>query len=78
MTSKRSYGNGIGMKRPVLNKLNAKCVVLFEPRTLTFTMSVGQWDNLLQAAYDKGAMLIELDDNENPVAFYRKPKLDTN
>lgn len=60
------------MKRPVLNKLKREQVVLFEPGSLTVTMSIGQWDNLLQAAYDRGAIMIELDDDENPVAAYRK------
>src|SRR5262249_17778689 len=38
---------------------------------LTVTMSVGQWDGLLQGTYDAGAMLLELDDSETPVAAYQ-------
>lgn len=63
------------MKRPVLNEipldpvmqdlLNAKpCVVI--------TMSLKQWDALLQTAYNEGRTLLELDDNEIPVRAYRR------
>jgi len=45
------------------------------PATINITMSPGQWDKLLQAAYDAGHNLIEVDDNEIPVRAYRK-KLD--
>ena len=37
-------------------------------------MSIGQWDGLLEAAYDAGAVLLELDDNENPIKAYRRKK----
>ena len=37
------------------------------------TMSEGQWDTLLAAAYDLGAVLLELDDDENIVRAYRTP-----
>lgn len=36
------------------------------------TMSVGQWDALLQAAYDSGFTLLELDRREKPIRAYRK------
>ena len=36
------------------------------------TMSVGQWDVFLSAAYDGGCILLELDDDEIPVRAYRK------
>jgi hypothetical protein len=36
-------------------------------------MSRGQWDTLLQAAYDVGFVLVELDDDERPVKAYRRP-----
>jgi hypothetical protein len=35
-------------------------------------MSIGQWDALLSAFYAQGAILLELDDEERPVAAYRK------
>lgn len=37
------------------------------------TMSIGQWDTLLQAAYDGGCLLMELDYRERPKHFYQKP-----
>jgi hypothetical protein len=36
-------------------------------------MSTGQWDTLLRAAYDQGWVLLELDDDERPVAAYQRP-----
>ena len=46
--------------------------VTFAPGTITFTMSVGQWDLLLAEAYRRGHYLLELDDDERPVAAYRR------
>ena len=39
---------------------------------LVVTMSVGQWDPLLQAAYDGGSILLELDDDEQPLRAFRR------
>ena len=36
------------------------------------TMSPGQWDKLLQEAYDRGCTLLEIDKNEMPAAAFRK------
>ena len=36
------------------------------------TMSVGQWDFILEEFYKKGATLLELDYKERPVAAYNK------
>jgi hypothetical protein len=58
------------MKRPKLNKVPLYTVMM--PATINITMSPGQWDKLLQAAYDAGHNLIEVDDNEMPVGAYRK------
>lgn len=38
------------------------------------TMSIGQWDQLLAGAYEAGWYLLELDDNEQPVAVYHQSK----
>jgi hypothetical protein len=35
------------------------------------TMSVGQWDAILAAAYERGWILLELDAHEEPVRAYR-------
>lgn len=58
------------MTRPTLHPIPL-AEVTFAPGTLTFTMSVGQWDNLLEQAYSLGATLLELDSDEKPVAAYR-------
>ena len=66
------------MERPKLNKIDLKGMMadFLDGRAgVTVTMSPGQWDMLLQAAYDAGHNLIEVDDNEMPVRAYRK-KLD--
>jgi len=38
---------------------------------VNITMSDGQWDKFLQAGYDAGCTLIELDENQRPVRAYR-------
>ena len=58
------------MKRPTLHEIPLSEVRLL-PGSLMFTMSINQWDALLQAGYDQGATLLELDDSERPVAAYR-------
>jgi len=49
-------------------------VLPLEPRPgqLVVTMSEGQWDSLLSAAYEQGWILLELDENEKPVRAYRR------
>jgi hypothetical protein len=39
---------------------------------VVMTMSEGQWDATLSAAYAAGFVLLELDDDEKPVRAYRK------
>ena len=58
------------MNRPPLHEIPLASVT-FSPGTLLVTMSTGQWDHLLAAAYQQGATLLELDDQERPVAAYR-------
>ena len=63
------------MKRPVLNKVSLDDVMngfLAGNSSVNITMSPGQWDRLLQTAYDAGYNLIEVDDSEMPVRAYRK------
>jgi len=64
------------MQRPPLNE-----IPLFEAiapivgaatATINITMSTGQWDRLLQMAYDAGWTLLELDHKEKVVAAYRR------
>lgn len=42
------------------------------PGRVTVTMSTGQWDALLAAAYEEGFVLLELDGDERPVRAYWK------
>lgn len=58
------------MNRPILNEVPLNTTM--RPATINITMSPGQWDGLLKAAYDHGAFLIEVDENEIPVKAYRK------
>lgn len=68
-------GGNEKMKRPKINKIDLKGVMadfLNGRAGVTVTMSPGQWDKLLQAAYDVGYNLIEVDDSEIPIRAYRK------
>jgi hypothetical protein len=58
------------MNRPQLHPIPLSSVT-FEPGTVTLTMSTGQWNALLAEAYRRGHTLLELDENERPVAAYR-------
>jgi hypothetical protein len=58
------------IKRPVLNEIPLAGIML-KPSVIV-TMSIGQWDGLLAAAYGGGAVLLELDDNETPIKAYRQ------
>jgi hypothetical protein len=42
------------------------------PGQLLVTMNGGQWDALLAASYEAGAVLLELDDREQPVRAFQK------
>jgi hypothetical protein len=59
------------MTRPVLRSIPLASVQL-GPGTVVITLSVGQWDNFLSVAYALGYTLLELDDNERPVAAYQR------
>jgi hypothetical protein len=66
------------MKRPELNQVSLDEVMnslLRGGPGVNVTMSEGQWDGFLQAAYESGHNLIEVDDDEIPVRAYRR-KLD--
>lgn len=60
------------MTRPVLDPLPLSEALPLRAGVVTVTMSVGQWDALLAAAYDQGYVLLELDDDEQPIAAYRR------
>ncbi|MFZ4439425.1 MAG: hypothetical protein ACOYOS_13430 [Syntrophales bacterium] len=64
------------MKRPKMNKTDlaeSMEAMLGGARPGCFiTMSPGQWDVLLSNAYDRGWTLLEINDDEQPVAAYKK------
>jgi len=43
-----------------------------KPSLLIITMSEGQWDETLSAAYEQGWVLLELDENEQPVRAFKR------
>ena len=71
------------MPRPNLNEVSIPSGVNHQfpecasqmalPGIRTVTMSVGQWDPVLQAAYDEGWLLLELDEGERLVGAYQLP-----
>lgn len=61
------------MRRPELNEVPLSTTIFGTGKpSVNITMSQGQWDGFLQAAYESGHYLIELDDNEIPVKAYRR------
>ena len=63
------------MRRPALNEINldgAMNALLGGKGAAVMTMSPNQWDALLNAAYQSGWTLLELDDREQPVKAYRR------
>jgi len=49
-----------------------------QPRGRVMTMSIGQWDGMLSAAYEAGWTLLELDVDERPLRAYRLKKPEPN
>ncbi len=64
------------LPRPKLNPIPLGSFQIMQPGQVTLTMTQGQWDALLQANYDRGGVLLELDWSENPVAAYQRPEAD--
>lgn len=60
------------MIRPLLNEIELDRLFPLISAGVVVTMSEGQWDALLEAAYDQGFILLELDDHERPVRAYRR------
>jgi len=58
--------------RPQLRQIPLSEALPLRPGRLTITLSEGQWDALLAACYEGGDILLELDENERPVAAYQK------
>ena len=62
---------GDPVKRPELHEVPLGEAWPLKAGEVTVTMSEGQWDWLLQAAYDGGFVLLELDVDERPVRAYQ-------
>lgn len=61
------------MKRPPLRKIALSAVLpLGTSPGIVATMSRHQWDGLLAALYNQGAILLELDRRERPRRAYQR------
>lgn len=60
------------MNRPILTEIPLDLQEILKPGKVSCTMSIGQWDTVLEVMYDQGATLIELDNDEVPITAYRK------
>jgi hypothetical protein len=61
------------MTRPRLNPIPlADVLPLGSRRAIVVTMSPGQWDTLLAGMYESGAVLLELDSDEQPIRAYQR------
>lgn len=47
---------------------------IFDGPAIIITMSTGQWDALLESAYDSGYILLELNEDQVPVKAYQKQR----
>ena len=59
------------MRRPPLREIPLSEALPLQLGELTVTLAEGQWDSLLAAAYDGGAVLLELGGDEKPVRAYQ-------
>lgn len=60
------------MTRDQLHSVPLASVWPLRPNVLSITLGRNQWDAMLEAAYLAGWVLLELDDDERPVAAYQK------
>jgi hypothetical protein len=58
--------------RPPLREVPLQSVLPFKHGQCYATMSPGQWDTALEAAYDLGFIMLELDDDEQPRRAYQR------
>jgi hypothetical protein len=64
--------------RPALRGVELSSVWPLRRGICYATLLPGQWDAVLQAVYDLGWVLLELDSAERPVAAYRRLPADRN
>ena len=61
------------MRRPALRPIPLADVLPLGSRPVAvITLAVGQWDSTLAASYEGGFVLLELDDEQQPLAAYKK------
>lgn len=61
------------MTRPPLQAVPLADILPLGSRpVVVMTMSAGQWDSVLAGWYEAGAVLLELDADERPVAAYQR------
>ncbi|MCI0615273.1 hypothetical protein L0244_19960 [bacterium] len=60
------------MNRPNLNEIPLSDVLPLRRPELIVTMSEGQWDKLLEISYERGWILLEVNDDEQPIKAYRR------
>ena len=65
-------------RRPNLREVPLDTVLPLRPGTVYLTMSVGQRDTFLRAAYEANCVLLEVDGDEDLVAAYRRPPVTWN
>jgi hypothetical protein len=59
-------------KRPKLHRVELTAALPIRPGLAYATMSPGQWDAVLQDAYDAGFVLLEVNQREQVIAAYRR------
>ena len=57
------------MTRPKLTEVSMSQI---KESRMVITMSPGQWDALLDEGYNRGALLLEIDQSEQPVKAYQR------
>ena len=60
------------IERPNIKNTEIDFKEFFSAGASMITMSPGQWDNCLQTAYDRGWVLLEVDEEETIVGAYHK------
>ena len=63
---------GDRMLRHLLEEVELDRIFPLTAAEVIVTMSKGQWDDLLEAAYNQGFILVELDDKERAVWAYQR------
>jgi hypothetical protein len=68
----------VNARRPKLREVPLADVLPLQPGVVYVTCSPGQWDHFLQVAYEANCVLLEVDEDEDLVAAYRRPPVGWN